>query len=113
MHWYLERRERCRGLLWGVALDTLHAGADVYLELGLVRRAEREDYFQRAQVEEVHFIVHLLDAPRSVRRQRVVKRNESPGQYVQKVPLEFFELASDAWESVYEEERGRWPMVDE
>jgi len=113
MVWYLERRERCRGLLWDVALGALRCGADVYLELGLVRRAEREDYFERARHEELEFIVHVLDAPRSVRRDRVVVRNASAAQHVQKVPLEFFEVASDAWEPVLEDERARWPVVDD
>lgn len=113
MTWYLERRERCRGLLWDLALDTLRCGVDVYLELGLVRRAEREQYFGRARLEELRFIGHVLDAPREVRRQRVVARNELPGEYVQKVPLEFFERASDAWEPVLEDERARWTMLDE
>lgn len=113
LSWYLERRERCRGLLWDVALGALQAGADVYLELGLVRRAERAEYFERARLDEWRFTVHVLDAPRSVRRERVMKRNESPGEHVQKVPLDFFEMASDAWEPVLDDERGRWPMVDD
>src|SRR5690606_39489497 len=43
--WYLERRDRCRGLLWDTALNVLSCGSDVIVELGLVGRAEREEFY--------------------------------------------------------------------
>ncbi|MBL8973074.1 MAG: hypothetical protein JNK56_20990, partial [Myxococcales bacterium] len=50
--------------------------------------------------------VHLLDAPRELRRERVLRRNEARGEtFAQVVPLEFFELASDLWQPPDDDER--------
>lgn len=110
--WYLERRERCRGLLWDVSLDVLRTGADVLLEAGLVTAADREAHYGRARDEDLPLRVHLVDAPRDVRRARVLRRNESPGAFTQLVPPAFFERASDAWEPPSAAEREAWELVD-
>jgi predicted kinase len=110
--WYLERRERCRHLMWDVAQDVLRSGTDVFLELGLVTAAERESYYARARDEGTRFVVYLFDAPRDVRRERVSRRNDSPGPFTQVVPPEFFERASDAWQAPTEAERKTWGIVE-
>lgn len=112
LEWYLERRERCRGLLWDLAVDAVRCGVDVLLELGLVQRAEREACYRRARDEELALVVRVVDAPRSVRRERVLGRNSSPGEHTQIVPPEMFELASDAWEPPLEPERAAWGLID-
>jgi hypothetical protein len=61
----VERRERCRGLLWDVELGALRCGADVFLEFGLL---PREAFYERARAQDVALAVYVLDAPRSVRR---------------------------------------------
>lgn len=111
--WYIERRERCRNLLWDLARDVVSCGTEVYLELGLLQSREREAYYVRARADGFRFIVHVLDAERSIRRERVAARNLSPGLYTQIVPPEFFELASDAWEPPCEAERLAWGLIDE
>lgn len=112
LEWYLERRERCRALLWDLALEALTCGADVYLELGLLTRAEREETYQRCRAEDLSLRVYLLDAPRELRRQRVLARNDSGAPHVQIVPLPFFERASDAWQAISEDERATWDIQD-
>lgn len=112
MAWYLERRERCRGLLWDVAIGALRAGTDVYLELGLLQYGERVAAYERARGEEIPLAVYVLDAPRSVRRERVESRNRSPEEFTQIVPPPFFEAASDAWEPPLEPERAAWGLID-
>lgn len=111
MDWYLERRDRCRELLWDVALSVIHCATDVFLELGLVRRAERESFYRVVHDQEIDLQIYLLDAPRDVRRQRVVERNRSSAPFVQIVPPEFFEIASDAWEPPSESERRDWNLL--
>ncbi|HEU5076631.1 MAG TPA: AAA family ATPase, partial [Polyangiaceae bacterium] len=105
-------RERCRGLLWDVAVGVLRSGTDVILEFGLLQRVEREVFYERARADDVPLAVFVLDAPRSVRRERVLNRNRAAGEHTQIVPLEFFERASDAWEPPLEEERARWSLID-
>ncbi len=112
MTWYLERRERCRELLWDVALSALRCGTDVFLELGLVQRGERQTYCERARAEGLALMVYVVDAPRAIRRERVARRNGSPSAFTQVVPLDFFEHASDAWEPPDESERAAWSMMD-
>jgi predicted kinase len=112
MSWYLERRGRCRGLMWDTALSVLGAGTDVYLEIGLLGKIEREAFYEQVRMEEVELVVHVVDAPREVRRERVLRRNESPGPFTQVVPPALFERASDAWEPPDESERARWGLVD-
>ncbi len=112
MGWYLERRARCHALIWGTATAILESGSDVFVELGLVRRKERETIYQAAADLGVPFKVYLVDAPRDTRRQRVAERNATAGPFTQVVPPEFFERASDAWEPPTEEERSALPLVD-
>lgn len=110
--WYLERRERCRALLWDVALDVLRSGVDVVLELGLVSVADREGFYDRAQAEDLALRVYLLDAPRDIRRERVLQRNKTPGAFTQIVPIEFFERASDLWQPPSDAERAERKILD-
>ena len=110
--WYSERRERCRALLWDLAKEILFAGCDVFLELGLITNVEREAVYAKARDEDLRFIVYHLDAPRDVRRKRVVERNHSPDEHTQLVPSHFFELASDAWESPSSAEREAVGLID-
>ncbi len=110
--WYLERRERCRGVIWETALDVVRAGKDVYLELGLLTVVERASYVQRARDADLSVMLHVADAPRHVRRTRVLARNESDAPFVQVVPPAFFEGSSDAWEPLTEGERRATPTHD-
>jgi predicted kinase len=112
MAWYLERRERCRALLWDVAVDVLASGTDVFLEIGLLGSAEREAFYEKARAADVELLVYLLDAPRATRRERVAQRNKAAKPFTQVVPPEFFERASDAWEPPSESERATWGILD-
>jgi predicted kinase len=112
MNWYLERRERCRGLIWNTALGILGCGTDVFLEMGLLGKTEREAFYEQVCANDLELVVYLVDAPREVRRERVLLRNRAPGPFTQIVPPELFERASGAWEPPDELERARWSIVD-
>lgn len=108
MPWYAERKQRCLAQIWATALDILRAGHDVVLELGLVERSSRERFYAQVESAGCELTVYLLDAPRDVRRERVRRRNREKGAtYAMDVPDAFFELASDAWESIDESELDR------
>jgi predicted kinase len=103
--WYLERRDRCLEQIWSLTEALCEVEARVVLEIGLIRREERAAFYRRVDDAGLALSVYLLDAPREVRRERVMRRNEERGEtFAQVVPLEFFELASDMWEPPDDEE---------
>jgi predicted kinase len=110
--WYLERRERCRALLWDLACEILSSGVDVFLELGLVASHEREAFYARARSGDLQLVVYLLDESRDIRRERVVERNRSAEEHTQIVPMPFFEVASDAWQPPTEAERRAMGIIN-
>ena len=107
--WYAERKERCIEQIWRVASQILASDTDVVLELGLVRRSDRESFYERAAASPHELTVHVLEADRTTRRERVRQRNLERGDtYSMDVPDEVFELASDLWEPLDElETEGR------
>lgn len=108
MDWYLERKDRCIEQIWQVALEVLSSGSDVVLELGLVRRLDREAFFARVDMDEHPLLVHALDAPREVRRERVRTRNRERGAtHSMDVSDAVFERASDIWEPLDDAECAR------
>lgn len=103
--WYVERAQRCVDQIWRVTESALAAGMDVVLEIGLIRRGDREAFYRRVDEAGVELEVHLLDAPRELRRRRVARRNLERGEtFSVEVPPQFFELASDLWEPPGEDE---------
>lgn len=69
-------------------------------------------FYERARVEGLRLVVHLLDAPRDVRPKRVLQRNRNPGSFTQIVPVEFFERASDTWQPPSQSERAEWHIIE-
>lgn len=99
MEWYVERTARCIEQIWKVTQSALDAGTNVVLEIGLIQRRDRSAFFARVDSARVEMVVHVLDAPRDVRRERVERRNAERGAtFSMEVPSHIFELASDLWE---------------
>jgi predicted kinase len=105
IQWYVERASRCVERIWAVARDVAATGTDVVLEVGMLRRRDREQLYARAAEADLALTVHALDAPRDVRRERVERRNREQGPtFSMIVPPEFFERASDLWEPLEPDE---------
>jgi predicted kinase len=105
LEWYIERRDRCLGLIWKLAKELIGVGTNVVLEIGLIQRREREEFYARVDEEGLGLTVYVLDAPRELRRERVQRRNQDKGEtFSMEVPPYFFELASDMWEPPEEDE---------
>lgn len=105
MPWYIERKARLLDHVWNHAQAVLVCGVPPVLELGLVQRRSREEFYRRAQEERVELKVYLLEASRDVRRERVMRRNVEKGPtFSMVVPAPFFEIASDIWEEPDEQE---------
>ena len=99
MPWYVERAARAVDQIWSVSLEILRTGTSVILEIGLLQRSAREAFYARMDEAGTELVLHVVDAPRDVRRARVLARNEARGAtFSMVVPPEIFELASDLWE---------------
>ena len=98
--WMLERLARCNALIWSTATAVLGAGSSVVLDLGLMRRADRERIRQTAQAAGLSLRWHFVDAPQEIRRARVEGRNAAKGEtFVREVPPEMFELIESLYEA--------------
>jgi predicted kinase len=97
--WYMLRKERLIALIWSHSRRILAAGTDVILELGLIQRQSRVAFGRQIQDEGYELVVHVLDAPLEVRRERVRRRNAEKGStFAMVVPDHVFEMASKLWE---------------
>ena len=97
--WMLERLGRCNGLIWSTAEAVLAAGTSVVLDIGAMRRADRERIRQSAGAKGLSLQWHFVDAPREVRRARVADRNTAKGAtFVMEVTPEMFEMLEGIYE---------------
>ena len=103
--WYGERKQRCIEQIWRVAQSQIAMGSDAIIELGLVQREGRMAFYQRVEMAEIAYRVHVLDAPVEERRQRVRTRNVEQGEtFAMTVSDNVFAMASAMWEAVDEAE---------
>jgi len=103
--WYTERKKRCIGQIWKIAVAILNAGSSVILELGLIQRSDREVFFD--EIGPLGYVVYLyvIDAPKNVRKERVRSRNREQGPtFSMVVSDEVFEFANNLWEPLTEDE---------
>lgn len=109
--WYGVRAQRCIDQIWKLALELAARGDEVVLELGLLKREERQRFYARVDGAGLPLTVHVLDAARDVRRARVLERNRRQGEtFSMVVPPEIFELASDLWQAPESDERAARDM---
>ena len=98
--WMLERLGRCQALIWSTAAAVLAAGTSVVLDIGAMRRVDRERIRQIAQEKGLSLQWHFVDAPQEVRRARVAGRNTTKGEtFVREVPPEMFDLIEGLYEA--------------
>lgn len=109
MEWYRERANRCVDQIWRLASSMIDVGTSVILEIGLIQQRDRQRLYRRVDTAGHDLRIHVLDADRDVRRERVEQRNRAKGAtFSMVVPPEIFEMASDLWEPPDEAEcRGR------
>jgi predicted kinase len=97
--WMLERVGRCEAQIWSVAAAVIAAGTSVVLDIGLMRRADRERVRQIAEATGLDLKFHFVDAPQEVRRARVAGRNEVRGEsFAIEVTPELFEFIEGVYE---------------
>ena len=103
--WYSHRKKRCIEQILKVANKVLSSDTDVILELGLINKDLRKYFLEIIALKNHSLEVYVLDAPRDVRKIRVKKRNIEKGKtFSMEVPDNIFEMASDMWEPVTNED---------
>lgn len=97
--WMMARVERCEAQIWSTAAAVMVAGTSVVLDLGLMRKTDRDRVAEIAQACELPSQFHFVTASPEVRRARVLERNEVRGEtFAIAVTPEMF----DFMEGVYE-----------
>lgn len=109
--WYVARKDRLIEVILSYARTVL-ATNSIALELGLIQQGPRLALLRQLQEEGVPFCVHVLDAPKSVRRERVQRRNTEQGEtFSMVVPDDIFEIASSMWEEPDEFEQEEFEFI--
>jgi predicted kinase len=98
LDWALPRTVRCEQQIWTVARQLLGLGVDVVLELGFFTREQRRRVRDLATDAKVDVVVHFLDVPRDVRRERVRARNRGSATYTVQVDDATFDWAEAYFE---------------
>ncbi len=107
MAWYAERKSRCIAQIWNQANDLIVSEQSVVLELGLIRRQDREDFYGRVDVVGCPLIVYILQVEKEERRRRVQERNsQGDGTFKMYVSDEVFNLADSMWQPPDDRELG-------
>lgn len=112
MTWVMPRVARCQAQVWSVAQQILNIGTDVVLELGLLRKIDRDSI--KAKVEQTGHVAvfHFVDAELPIRRQRVVRRNADKGEtYSFNVTPRMFEAMESYFERPTENELSDLQLV--
>jgi len=68
-------------LLWGLGQDILRHGTSVVLDYGFWAREERDYYRQTAGNMGLGFMIHYLDTPLEVIRERVTSRSAKESEF--------------------------------
>jgi predicted kinase len=78
--WLVERVGRCEAQIWSTAAAVLATGTSVVLDLGLMRKVDRDRVREIAEAVELPSQWHYVTAAEDVRRSRVAERTRVHGQ---------------------------------
>ena len=78
--WLVERVGRCEAQIWSTAAAVLASGTSVVLDLGLMRKVDRDRVREIAEAVELPSQWHYVTAAEDVRRARVAERTRVHGQ---------------------------------
>ena len=82
-----------------MAAGALAAGTSVILDIGLMRKADRERVRQIAEATDLPLQWHFVDAPQEVRRARVAGRNVVRGEsFAIEVSPDMFDFIEGVYE---------------
>ncbi|MFK8081872.1 MAG: AAA family ATPase [Granulosicoccus sp.] len=98
--WMIERVNRCYEQIWDTCDKIFSIDGSVVLDLGFTEKKQREIFADRAVALGITPEVHYLDAPLTVRKKRVNKRNaeKNPDVYAFDVTDEMFDFMEPRFE---------------
>ena len=98
--WMIERVQRCEAQIWSVVAGCLAAGTSVILDIGLMRRADRDRVREIAAATELPLQFHFVTASAEARRARVAERNVVKGEnFAIEVTPELFDFIEGVYET--------------
>lgn len=98
--WMIQRVARCEAQIWSVAAGVLATGAPVILDIGLMRKADRDRVREIAEATGLPLQFHYVTASAEVRRARVAERNVVRGEnFAIEVTPEMFEFVEGVFET--------------
>lgn len=111
--WAMERVSRCEAQIWSTAAAVMAAGTSVVLDLGLMRRGDRDRVAQIAEACELPARFHYVTAPVEARRARVLARNETHGRTLDlRVTPQMFDQVERIFEAPDTEELVRCEVLE-
>lgn len=103
--WMIERVQRCEAQIWSTAAGVLAAGTSVILDIGLMRRADRDRVREIAAATDLPLQFHFVNASAEARRARVSERNVVRGEnFAIEVTPELFDFIEGVYEAPDAEE---------
>lgn len=103
--WLVERVGRCEAQIWSTAAAIIAAGTPVIMDLGLMRKADRDRIREIAEAVELPIQWHYVTAPEAVRRARVAERTQVHGKsFALQVTPDMFEFVEGVFEAPGEDE---------
>ena len=97
--WMIERVQRCEAQIWSVAAGCLAAGTPVILDIGLMRKADRDRVREIAEATQLPLQFHFVTASAETRRERVSERNVVRGEtFAIEVTPELFDFIEGVYE---------------
>ncbi|TAJ70973.1 MAG: ATP-binding protein [Phenylobacterium sp.] len=103
--WMIERVQRCEAQIWATAAGVLATGTSVILDIGLMRKADRERVREIAAATDLPLQFHFVTASAEARRGRVSERNVVRGEnFAIEVTPELFDFIEGVYEAPDPEE---------
>ncbi len=79
LNWIMTRVKRCEQQIWSTAKEVALNGGNIVLDLGFIKRTNRDEFLKLAQQLGLSSVQHYIIAPHDERRRRVLARNEEKG----------------------------------
>ena len=103
--WMLERVGRCEAQIWSTVAAVMASGTSVILDLGLMRKADRDRIREIAEAVELPLQWHYVTASQDARRARVAERTQVHGKsFALQVTPDMFEFVEGVFEAPSPEE---------